>query len=72
MSLSVEDATKAKQKEKQSKSKEKEQADWNKLPLLSQHVIRGLQARFADDLDEDELEDVVVPDGPNRLMLTVI
>ena len=72
MSLSMEDATKAKQKEKQSKSKEKEQADWNKLPLLSQHVIRGLQARFADDLDDDELEDVVVPDGPNRLMSTVI
>ena len=43
-----------------------------KLPLLSQHVIRGLQAQFADDLDEDELEDVVVPDGPNILMLTVI
>ena len=52
MSLSMEDATKAKQKEKQSKSKEKEQADWNKLPLLSQHVIHGLQARFAEDLDE--------------------
>ena len=68
----MEDATKAKQKEKQSKSKEKEQADWNKLPLLSQHVIRGLQARFADDLDEDKLEDVVVLDGLNRLMLTVI
>ena len=35
-------------------------------------MIRGLQARFADDLDEDELEDVVVPDGPNGLMSTVI
>lgn len=72
MSLSMEDATKAKRREKQSKTKEKEEADWNKLPLLSQHVIRGLQACFAEDLDEDELEDVAVPDGPNELMSTVI
>ena len=71
-SLLMEDATKAKRKEKQSKSKEKEEADWNKLPLLSQQVIRGLQVRLTDDLDEDKLEDVVVPDGPNGLMSTVI
>ena len=28
--------------------------------------------RFPDDLDEDKLEDLVVPDVPNGLMLTVI
>ena len=44
MSLSMEDVTKAKRTEKQSKSKEKEEEDWKKIPLLSQHVIRGLQA----------------------------
>ena len=46
--------------------------DWNKLPELSQKVILGMQAWYAEDIDEDTTEDIVIPDRPSETMNSVV
>ena len=66
ISLLMEDANRAKKQDSLAKLKEKEETEWNKLPELLQVVILGLQARYVDDMDEDTMEDIVIPDRPSK------
>ena len=72
ISLFIEDVNGAKTQDSLTKSKEKEESKWKKLPELSQKVILGMQARYADDMDKDRTDDIVIPDRPSEIMNDVV
>ena len=72
ISILMEDSNREKKRDSLTKSKEKEEAEWNKLPILSQKVIIGMQARYADNMDKDTTEDIVVPDRPSKTTNNVV